>query len=187
MKKFLKTAVVLASICAVSAVLLAAVNKVTAPAIEKYEQEVVMKALEDVACGMEIGGRTEVSDNENISYYHVLSKSGQNCGYILGLKSNGYGGQLILVASYDEFGKLLAAKLVSDSETPGVGKKAENEGYMDKFIGKGSDVNPIPTAKSMLTDVEASSVSGASMTFNGVSRALHAGCNFVKSLTGGDR
>ncbi|MCQ2397977.1 MAG: FMN-binding protein [Sphaerochaetaceae bacterium] len=184
MKKYIKVVLVLTSICAVAAVLLALVNSVTAPIISLHEEEAAMKALEEVSCGMEIGDRTDMTESETVNHYYKLHiAGGVTGGYILDLSGKGYGGALALVACYDPNGKLLAAKIVSENETPGVGKKATLSGYMDKFIGKGTQF-PIPTAKRMLTDEEAIAVSGATMTFTGVSKALAAGSELVKSLGG---
>ncbi len=179
--KYLKTALILAAICAVAAIVLATLNMVTAPTIEAYEQQKTTSALKAVANGMEIGEQKLV-DDPYVEYLYPLTTGGKITGYILGLKSNGYGGELSIVASYDSNGFVMNAVLVADSETPGVGKKAENPQYMDKFIGSGSDANPVPTNKSMLSDVDAAAVSGATMTFTGISKALAAGSAFVKSL-----
>ena len=46
--KYVKTALILAAICAVAAVVLATLNMVTEPAIEKYEEQKVISALESV-------------------------------------------------------------------------------------------------------------------------------------------
>ena len=180
-KKYLKTALILAAICAVAAIVLAVLNKVTAPAIQAYEEQKTTSALEAVSRGMEIGEYVEVNEG-NISYMYPLRSNGQVCGYILGLNSNGYGGRLDIIASFDKTGFVMEAILVSDSETPGVGKKAEAKGYMDKFIGTGSDSNPVPTSKSMLSDADAAAVSGATITYTGITKALKAGSAYVRSL-----
>ncbi len=181
LKYIFKTAVVLAAICAVAAIALAALNAVTAPKIDAYEVQKVLSALEEVSCGYEIGEKQEVNESY-VAYLHPLSSGGKQCGYILGLTSIGYGGELTLVASYDLDGVLMAAKLVADDETPGVGKKAENEGYMDKFVGTGTASSPVPTSKAQLSDADSAAVSGASITFTGISKALAYGSGFVKSL-----
>ncbi len=180
-KYIAKTALVLAAICAVAAIALAALNAVTEPKIEEYETQKVLSALEEVSCGMEIGERQDVNQGY-VAYMHSLTSGGKQSGYILGLTSIGYGGELTLVASYDMDGVVMAAKLVADEETPGVGKKAENEGYMDKFVGTGTASAPVPTSKSMLSSTDSAAVSGASITFTGISKALAYGSDFVKSL-----
>lgn len=178
MKKNLKTALVLCAICAVAALLLALINAVTAPRIAANEAESEKAALKTVALGQDIGDYVTVDGEEMVSGYYRLSQD----GYIISLKTNGYGGQIILLGSYTGDGVLQAATILSDSETPGLGKKAENPEYMDKFIGKSSDM---PTRKTMLSDADAQAVSGASITFGGVSKALLAGSEFAKKISGG--
>ena len=170
MGRYIKTALVLAAICAVAAVVLALMNMLTKPYIDAYEADKVTSALEKVSCGMEIGQREEINSGY-VQYMHIL-----------GLVSNGYGGQLTIVASYDTAGVVMAAKLIADSETPGLGKKAENDNYMKIFAGTGSASVPVPTKKTMLSDADAAVVSGASITFGGISKALANGSDFVKSL-----
>ncbi len=181
MMKYIKTALILAAICAVAAVTLAALNMVTKPAIDAYEEQKTTSALLAVSNGMEIGEYTDVNEGY-VAYRYELLSSGKVSGYILGLKSTGYGGELGIVASFDTDGLVMDAVLVSDDETPGVGKKAEADGYMDKFVGTGSSSNPVPTNKSMLSEVDAAAVSGATMTFTGITKALSAGSAYVKAL-----
>lgn len=183
MKSYLKVAIVLAGICAVAAILLATVNQITEPVIKEYEEKVVFDALKDVSCSMDIGEEVSVQDNTYISSYYPLTKDNKKTGYILNLKSNGYGGEINIAASFDTQGKILAVKMISNSETPGVGKKSENEGYMDKFIGTGTD-RDIPTKKTMLSDSDLATVSGATITFTGISKSLESGSNFVKEMGG---
>lgn len=183
MRKYIITAIVLTLICSVAAVLLAFVNKITEPVIAEYEKNVILNALKEVSCGYEIGEQKIIEGNASVEDYYELSENGMVKGYLLSLKGKGYGGELTVVASFDTEGKVMDAKLASNGETPGVGKKAENKGYMDKFIGKGTDVS-IPTKKNMLTEKETAEVSGATMTFTGVSKALTAGSEFVKELGG---
>lgn len=182
MNKYLRTTLVLASICAVAAILLAAINVITTPYIEKYEADKITAALEVVAEGKEIGPEISIGDS-TVDYLHELSSNGNVVGYILGLNTRGYGGDIVLIASYNTDGSVANVNLVSNSETPGVGKKAENAGYMDKFLGTGTSSKPIPTTKSMLSEVDSAAVSGATMTFTGISSALKTGSDYVKSLS----
>ncbi|MBO4387882.1 MAG: FMN-binding protein [Spirochaetales bacterium] len=172
MKAYAKTALVLCLICACAALVLSLANALTAPRIKDYEDGVLKSALEAVSGGKAVGDYVPVEDNPVVSGYYPILPS----GYILSLRANGYGGEITLLAAYDAKGVLTAAKLVSDSETPGLGKRAEESWYMDKFIGKGTDM---PVRKNMLSASDAEAVSGASVTFTGVSRALLAGSMFV--------
>lgn len=177
MKSYLKTALVLALICAGSAVTLATINGKTAPVIAAYEQQKTTDALKAVAHGYEIGEKIELQESTS-PYYIPLTENGEIKGYLLELAGNGYGGKLTLVASYDLEGKVLEAQVVSNSETPGLGKKSEESWYMNKYKNK----KVIPTKKSQLSDEDSSAVSGASITFAAVGKALSKGSEVVKNL-----
>ncbi|MDR1894022.1 MAG: FMN-binding protein [Spirochaetales bacterium] len=101
--------------------------------------------------------------------------------YIVELKGQGYGGDLQILAGYRRDGELTAAVLMANGETPGLGKNAEKAGYMDKFIGTGGE-RPVPVKKTQLLPQEAEGVSGSTVTFGGIARALSAGAEEVKLL-----
>lgn len=150
--------------------------------------------------------------NTVVAYYPVKSSSSVQ-GYIVELNAKGYGGPMKQMALYKNDGEIVSAKLMENDETPGLGKKAEDESYMNKFIGTGGQDKHVPISANMLggsTDItvqyrrnwsefnlsfgvwffgksegQTDSVSGATITFNGVSAALAEGSLFIKSLEGG--
>ena len=69
---------------------------------------------------------------------------------------------------------------MANAETPGLGKEAENPSYMEMFIGHGGEED-VPTGTSDLEPAEADAVSGATLTFLGIARALEAGSDYVAS------
>jgi electron transport complex protein RnfG len=177
MKGYLKTASILAIICAVAALILSSLNSVTAPIIADYEEQQTLLALDAVSHGYELGEKIVV-ESDITPYYIPLEEDGSIMGYILELKGNGYGGLLKLVASYDNDGLLLESKVVSNSETPGLGKKSENPWYMKMFIGQ----DQIPTSKNDLSAEDSATISGASITFGAISAALFKGSSYIKAL-----
>lgn len=183
MKKNMRYALILLSICAVSAFLLALTNSITAPVIEEMDHQSRLKALEAVSGGLEIGEQESVEEQRFVTYRIPLSEEGEHTGWILGLRGAGYGGELTLVASYTLDGVMQYAQLLSHSETPGLGKKAEESWYMDKFKNTGGE-QPVPTSKAMLTAPDAQAVSGSSVTFTAVAKAIKAGSDYVKDLGG---
>ena len=183
MKHIARIALVLFAISAVCTALCAVVNEVTAPAIAQNTEKTRLEALEAVAAGYTIGKAQEGNGGDIAYVIPLADESGKTAGCILQLSSSGYGGEMTIVASYSLDGTLLGAKLMADSETPGLGKKAEEDWYMVMFQGKGG-TEPIPTAKSMLPADLNAQVSGATITFTGVSSALAAGSEYVKGLGG---
>ncbi len=183
MKKHLKYAFILLSICAVCAFALGWTNSITAPVIADQERQNKTMALEAVSNEWTIGEQQDVQDSPYVMYSIPLTQDGQGRGYIVGLKGAGYGGALTLVASYTTEGEMLFAKMLTNSETPGLGKKSENEGYMDMFKATGA-TKPVPTSKDMLSSSDAAAVSGSSVTFMAIAKAIKGGSAYVKSLGG---
>ena len=124
-------------------------------------------------------GAGQTAPAEGVSQRWPIEGGG---GWILELDAVGYGGPMKVVASYDSNGAVLVARLMDNSETVGFGKKAEAEDYMDIFVGTGSD-RPVPTDKAALgADVDV--VSGATVTFSGVSAAIAHGSDLVRDWEG---
>ncbi len=183
MKQYLRVALILFAICAVSALALALINDITAPVIKINIQKETDAALLAVSAGLKLGEKHESSESGINYYIDLLDENGKIAGYITELSGSGYGGGLSLVASYDTNGTLLDAKMMGNSETPGLGKKSEESWYMDMFKGKGGN-EPLPLKKTGLPTEQADAVSGATVTFTAVTKALTTGSSFVKTLGG---
>lgn len=183
MKQYLRVAFILFAICAVSSLALALINDITAPVIKINIQKETDEALSAVSAGLKLGIKHESSENGINYYIDLLDENGNVKGYITELSGSGYGGAFTLVASYDTNGTLLDAKMMGNSETPGLGKKSEESWYIQMFKGKGGAV-PLPLKKTDLKSEQADAVSGATVTFTGVTKSLSAGSSFVKTLGG---
>lgn len=170
----------LAVICTVAALILALVNMVTAPVIEGNRARALQEALDRLVGNAPVGERQDVPEEESEVVRGYYPVDGGSDGYVLELVGNGYGGDMQILAGFRPDGELFSAILMANTETPGLGKEAERRGYMDKFIGHGAE-EPIPTRTGQLEPAEADSVSGATLTFIGIARALEAGSDFVTS------
>ncbi len=183
MKQMIKIGITLALIASVAATTLAVVNAVTAPRIAIYEAKVIEEALQTVAGPYTIGESFESDDSSITSLYHLLDSNHREVGYIVQLTGVGYGGEMTMMVSYLSDGEVLDARLLANSETPGLGKKAEEAVYMEKFIATGG-TSTVPQSKGELSKEEADSISGSTVTFAGVAKTVAYGSNFVKSLGG---
>lgn len=197
-------------ICAVAALILGVVNLVTEPLIierKRIEKEMALKALSDgdhvgeiqfpansddlhknllallVEHGV-IGAEDDIDERELITSIYPVDKEGTVSKYILQLEGSGYGGRMILLAVYNLDGSFVKAKLMENNETPGLGKKAEDSRYYNMYSEKGSVEDPVPVSKRALSDSDAEAVSGSTITFNGISKALALGSDYVKLLGG---
>lgn len=181
MNKTLDMALKLLIICSAAAFSLGVVNSLTAPEIKKLEDNAKAKALSELISIGNADANDEkiVSDNENVSSYYLITDKGATIGYILYLNAKGYGGMMTVMASYKNSGELIGSVLMNNQETPGFGKKAEKSDYMNKFIGRGATGNDLPLF-SYQVDETVDTVTGATITFMGISKALKMGSDFVK-------
>lgn len=129
MKKSIQSVVTLTLICAIIGALLAAVNFVTAPVIEKAEAEKANEALLVVMPNGE--GFTELSLSDcklPATITNVYSeKSG---GYIFKMVTTGYSSGLTVMCGIDKDGKITGAVCLSSGETLGYEKT-----YGESFKG----------------------------------------------------
>jgi Na+-translocating ferredoxin:NAD+ oxidoreductase subunit G len=171
----------LALICGVAAIILGLVNAVTAPTILLNKQKELGTAVSKVAGDMKVGEQVMVDESGIVDYYYPADGKAGEETFIMKLTGTGYGGDMGILAGYSGDGEIFSVVLMENQETPGIGKKAENPEYMDKFIGTGG-VKPVPVLKDQLTQEQADAVSGATITYLGVSQALAAGSDFVRGL-----
>jgi electron transport complex protein RnfG len=175
----------LAVICAVAAVVLGLVNAVTAPAIVENRERALAEGLAAITSqsglsGPAVGDPVPVAEG---AVAYPITSGAEVSGYVMQLTGTGYGGDMQLLAGYYPDGELFAAQLMENQETPGLGKKAETAAYMQKFIGSGATI-PVPVSKSDLPASEADAITGATITFIGVGRALSDGSDQVRALAG---
>ena len=130
MKK-LKPTIVLSAICLTVALLLAVVNMVTLPIIEKANEEKLQAEMKKV---MPDGVNfTEISlDGLAEEVTRAFSEDGG--GYVFQLEVTGYKPGLVIVCGIDESGKITGAEYISSSET----LEAEI-GLGSRFIGHTTD------------------------------------------------
>lgn len=178
MKTMMKSSLKLLLICSVAAAALGGVNAVTAPLIEKIRIERLQQALAEVMPGEELKPAVLVEDNPTVdSRFDV---EGDSSRYVLRLVGQGYGGDMFILAAYKSDGTVLEVKMMENLETPGLGKEAEKPQYMEKFTGKTGKF--IPVRKGQLSAEQADTVSGATITFIGVGKALKSGSEYIRSI-----
>ncbi len=173
----------LALICAVAAIALGLVNAVTAPAIARVKEAQLAAALDTVRGTAVAGAEILVDADEVVKGYYPLSVGSTSAGYILKLKAVGYGGDMDLLVSFEPTGEIRLVALMDNLETPGLGKEAEKPEYMEKFVGTGGATD-VPLYKQQLTQAQADSISGASITFMALGQALKSGAGYVKEHLG---
>jgi electron transport complex protein RnfG len=175
----------IAAVCILAFLVVVLAHLVTASAIQRRGERETYLALKELAPNKGFGVLKTVRDAAPVlGYYPAWSGMGGPETYIVIVEGVGYGGPLSLLVHCGADGEILAAHLAETREYPGMGKEAEAPAYMKKFTGTGAE-KPVPLEAAELSRPDAAAVSGASVTFRGVARALEKASSFVKN--GGTR
>ena len=178
---------VLLIISLVVALLLAFTNSVTKDKIQENtikeqnaaKQEVLPEAasFEEIAFSDETGLVKAVFEGRDAA--------GSPVGWCANVTPSGYGGEIDMMVGVLNDGTVSGMKVVSHSETAGLGAKAAESGFSSQFSGKNTG-EPLTVIKNGTPkDNEIVAISGATITSTAVKNGVNAAVDAVKKLNGG--
>lgn len=139
---------VLTLIAVIAGGILAYVNNVTAPQIEKINADNLAAGIKQVMGGGEVKVAPEEEKTATIggkektfTVYPVSDASGNNLGKAVQTSENGFGGELKVLVGFDPEGTILGYTVLQHAETPGLGAKA---GLWFQKEGKGNIIGMNP-------------------------------------------
>ena len=185
MAKILKLAAVLFVITAITGLILGGVYTMTLEPISSAKEKEKMAALAETL--PEASNFEEVDcpqDHSIIKEVNKRSVNGETVGYNLTVTPKGYGGLIEMVVGIDDEGKLIDIKILSHTETPGLGAKAADPAFSDQFEKK--NVDRIVITKSAPTaENEVQAISGATITSSAVADGVNTALEYwAKNLKG---
>ena len=171
----LKIGGILLGVCAVVALALSFVNLVTREQIATNEVEQRREAIVDLFDSEKIEftklDRID-SDGEEIEAIYRVVEDGETLGYCASVLSPGFGGNIQMMVAMAGDRTIIGVKIVSMSETPGLGTRVDDDQYLAQYAGKGE-------ALSALGDIDV--ISGATKS----SKAVLAGVNAATAALAG--
>lgn len=178
-KEVIKVAVILFAITAIAAAILAAVNMVTAPVIaendRKAQDEAILKVLPNASelCPITTDGMVV----DGVQVTETVYRS--DVGYAVGVAPNGYGGPITMIVGVDNDLKVTGIKIISQSETAGLGAKCTEESFQEQYKGKTEN---IVVSKSGAKDNEIDAISSATVTSKAVTKGVNRAISIVKAV-----
>jgi len=128
LKEILLPTLSLFVICLVIAGALAGVNAVTKEPIAVNEAKAADAAREEIFPGARFVN--------NGGYFTAMDQNGTPIGYCIDSEAQGYGGLIKVAVGLDAQGNVLKVQVIScDGETPGLGQKVKDEGFLEQFVG----------------------------------------------------
>ena len=134
--EYFKTSFILLCICALSAALLGFVNYVTSPIIVKAEQECTEALIKSIFPQYDSFVELTYDDPDVTSVKVISDASGETAGYIVETAISGFKNVINIMVGLDESAVVRSVKIISHSETPGLGSKITGEKYLNSYVGK---------------------------------------------------
>lgn len=174
MKETIKLGIILFIITVISAGILAMSNNLTKDKIAEIEMEGSIVALKQVFGDdskfkpLDEGKLSEIiASNTAIIEIFEVYKNENLDGYAIKTNSSGFAGDLVVLTGVSSDGNVTGMRLLEHSETKGIGSKAEEPSFAEKFIGKTVD-----------SEITVEVISGATYTTKGVL----AGVNIAREV-----
>lgn len=175
-KEVFNVAIILFVITAVAAAVLASVNKVTAPVIAKNEKKAQFDAMHEVIPGATAFTSIEFKKEENSSVTDVYES---DAGFAVKVAPNGYGGPISMIVGVDDDLKVAGVKIISQSETAGLGAKCTESEFQMQFRGKTEN---IAVSKNGAKDNEIDAISSATVTSKAVTKGVNDALAVIKTV-----
>lgn len=180
-------ALILTIICVIATALLAFTNQITLPA--RQAQEI---AAENANKIMLFPSAQEFKDINIDSYinelpnldaaYEVYGSNGEKLGILFAASSRGYGGDVPVMAAISAEGKLTGVRVMSNDETPGLGKKIEEPDFLKQFSDKDTSIRYSTKLGDPSKEV-IDSVSGATISSRAVTESLNEGLELYNRIS----
>lgn len=110
---------------------------------------------------------------------NATDAEGNQVGYILQATVPGYAEDIVLAFGYSNEGMVKGIEFLSIAETNGLGMKATEIEFMQKFVDKSVDQFKVVQSPST-TDGEIDSIASATITTDAIVNAVNAGLSFLK-------
>lgn len=174
---------VLLVISLVVALLLAFTNSITKDKIAENTEKEQTLAKEEVLSGAAMFESTGYSDDLVKEVFLARGSSDELIGWCVNVKPNGYGGAIDLMVGITSDYKLSGIKVVSNSETAGLGAKCTDEEFSSQFKGKALPLSVIKNGEPQ--DDEIVAITGATITSKAITEGVTAAFDAAVKLGGG--
>ncbi len=154
MRDVLRLSITLAVVAIISAALLTGMHNITEPVIQERQQREYLEALESFFPEIDEFETEEIGDHR---YDLVYDQDGEKLGVMATAKTQGYEGTITYNLAVDNNAEIIGIRIISHSETPGIGDVITTDNFQDQFIGKSFE-DPIEAGEDVDT------VSGATLS-----------------------
>ena len=191
MREIIKPTLTLLIICFLVSLSLGFVNYLTKDTIlqrVKIDAEEKRRQVIPEATGFEKIDNWQKLDDTGIIGDAYSAYAGQKLvGYVFGALPKGYGGEIQVTVGVTLDHRISGVKIGANKETPGLGSKASEGGFVNQYSGRNSAGELAVVKRAPAADQEIQAISGATITSKAVTKAVQASANLAEKLMGGGR
>ncbi len=176
----IKTGAILLAIGFVCTLLLSVCNYVTKDRIAALAFEAENSAMAETLPEAETFDDAAYEADGVVAAVYEGKSGDEVVGYCVKVEPTGYGGTISMIVGVDTESVVKGVKIISMSETPGLGAKANELEFTDGYIGKTSGIKVRKSG--VPADDEISAISGATITSKAVTEGVNAAIAAAESL-----
>jgi electron transport complex protein RnfG len=162
----IKLALILFVVCGLAAGALAFVNAATKERIAAFVLEEQLQARKAV-----FPEAQEFAETEPGIRWEAL-REGQPVGSVVRVSTQGYSGPIVIMVGIGAGGVLTGARVISQSETPGLGAKILDDAFLGQYQGKAAPA--IALRKDDPADGQIDAIAAATISSRAVTRGIRA-------------
>lgn len=181
MKDIAKTGSILFVIAAVCTGLVSFASEITKEPIARQKAQAKAAAMQEVLPSAQAFEEKEASDD--IVEVQIGLQDGNPVGYALRVDPKGYDGTIEIMVGVTNEGIVEGIKILSHSETPGLGANSADSKFTDRFKGKNTLLKV--TKSSQAGEDEISAITGATITSQAVTDGVNKAIEYVQNQEGG--
>jgi len=183
-----KLALILFAITFIATILLTLCNYITKDKIALLEKQNAENARQSVISGaifekvdLDESIIKEHSDCGTIEAYRA-EKNGKFAGYCISVAPTGYIGQINMIVGINPDLSFAGIKIISMSETPGLGAKAADKEFYEQFSDGKKGTLSVVKNKTTPAENEINAVTGATITSKTITKGANCALEIATSL-----
>lgn len=172
-KEYIYPVIILTVICALTTALLAVTNFFSKPVIERNLAESAKQTRLELLPGADdffddTTNAAELASNEKAEVTEVFAAS-NGSGYVYTVRSKSFGGEMTMMVGVGKDGEVTGVKVTEHADTPGVGTKDHDPGYLSQYIGRST-----LQSENVKKEPDFDFITGASVTGTAVHEGVYA-------------
>ena len=177
-----KPAIALFLFTAVAAVIVGFMYTITAEPIEQRIFEREQAAINAIMPNSFPYGEPHIYDlpDSTVTRRDIrINDQGERMGYVFFAESRGYDGLVHVLVGFDMDGDILGVRIISHTETPGLGTVIVSEAFISQFYGLRG---PVESVRNPQRPHQIDAVTGATLSVNAVVRAVNDAWEIFEGL-----